>query len=229
MDGPSQTGLCELKQKGFAINRKKVARLMRQQGIQAVKRKRFCKTTDSKHGLAIAPNVLGRDFAIGQVNHRWTGDITYLWTPHEVLYLAVILDVGTRKWIGYAVANHMRTSLCLEALDMALQHEGTAPVLKHNDRGSQYASDAYRARLQQRGITVSMSGKGDCWDNAITESFFGRFKTELGDTFENQREANKDIFDYWLFYNKQRLHSTLGFVPPERYEKHTCETQQLAA
>lgn len=122
----------ELKQKGFAINRKKVARLMRQQGIQAVKRKRFCKTTDSKHGLAIAPNVLGRDFAIGQVNHRWTGDITYLWTPHEVLYLAVILDVGTRKWIGYAVANHMRTSLCLEALDMALQHEGTAPVLKHN-------------------------------------------------------------------------------------------------
>ena len=209
----------ELQAKGFAINRKKVMRLMRQEGIVLAKKRRFCKTTDSKHSLPIAPNVLARDFAQGPVNQRWACDITYLHTPLGMIYLAVVLDIGTRKWVGYSVANHMRTSLCLDALEMALCHEGTAPAVHHSDRGSQYASEAYRARLKQQGITLSMSEKGNCWDNAISESFFGRLKTELGNTFSSLQDAQRELFDYWLFYNKIRLHSSLKFTNPEHYIK----------
>jgi transposase InsO family protein len=219
----------ELKLQGFEINRKRVIRLMQQEGIIVAKKRRSWKTTDSNHSSPIAPNVLERDFSIGQLNKRWAGDITYLWTPKEVIYLAVIIDLGSRKVVGYAVDNHMRTSLCLEALEMALTHEATAPELAHTDRGSQYASEAYRARLQQRGITLSMSAKGDCWDNAVSESFFGTLKNELADHFLTLQDAKRELFDYWLFYNKNRLHSALGFVSPETYINNIGTQQKLAA
>jgi len=192
---------------------------MRQQGIKAVQRKRFTRTTDSKHELGVVPNELRRDFSVGQVNQKWTGDITYLRTLSGFVYLAAIIDLGTRKWVGYAVASHMRTSLCLEALEMALRHEGRAPRLKHTDRGSQYASEDYRRRLKDKGIVLSMSAKGDCWDNAVSESFFGTLKTELGDTFVDLSDAERELFDYWIFYNRHRRHSTLEFQSPEKYAK----------
>jgi len=134
--------------------------------------------------------------------------LLHLRTLSGFVYLAGIIDVGTRKWVGYAVATHMRTSLCLEALEMALTHEGCGPTLVHSDRGSQYASGDYKALLNTHNISLSISAKGECWDNAITESLWGTFKTEVGDTFTNLNDVERCLFDYWLFYNRERRHST---------------------
>lgn len=217
----------ELRAQGYRINRKRVARLMRKEGIRAKILGRFRRTTDSKHTLPVADNLLQRDFSIGRANHKWTTDITYIRTMVGFVYLAGIIDLGTRTWVGFAVASHMRTSLCLEALEMALIHQGISPELFHADQGSQYASEEHNAALRAHGITLSMSGKGQCWDNAVTESLWGTLKTELGDTFVDLEDVKKNIFDYWLFYNRERRHSTLGYLTPETYTKQLQQQTQL--
>ena len=208
----------ELRALGFEAGRKKVARIMRELGICVRPKRSFRKTTDSGHRLPVAENLLVRDFAPGPEGKRaWVGDITYLHSPGGFLYLATVLDVRSRRLLGYALATHMETSLVLDALRMALCHEGRAPELWHSDRGAQYASRDYKRELKNRGITLSMSAKGDCFDNAVAESFFATFKREVADTFANLRDAEREVFDFYLFYNRVRKHSSLGFLCPADY------------
>lgn len=208
----------ERKERGFAVGRKRVARLMRELGICIRPQRKGCKTTDSRHPFAVSNNQFARDFAPGPRDQRaWVGDITYLQSPKGFLYLATVLDVSSRRLLGYALAIHMQSSLVLEALQMALCHEGTAPELWHSDRGSQYASGDYRKALSDRGITLRMSAKGDCYDNAVAERFFATFKREVADTFASLRDAEREVFDFDLFCNRVRKHSSLGYLCPADY------------
>lgn len=208
----------ELRGRGHNISRHRTARLMRKHGLRAAMRHRFVRTTDSTHKQPVAQNVLDRDFAVGAGSRAWCADITYLGTPHGWLYLAVVLDLRTRKWVGYAVAKHMESKLVTAALTMALYQEHDTPKLMHSDRGSQYASAEHRALLRQQGIALSMSRKGNCWDNAVTESFFGTLKTEAGDTFLDEDDARAVLFDYQSFYNRERKHSALQNSSPRQFE-----------
>jgi transposase InsO family protein len=180
-----------LKKRGIAISRKRVIRLMQEQNLKGkAPRRRFVCTTDSNHSLPIAPNLLARNFQASLPNQRWIGDITYLRIPNGWLYLAAIIDLFSRFVVGWAVSTTIHRTLTLEALEMALKRRCPEPgLLHHSDRGSQYASNDYQNRLTERGITCSMSGKGDCYDNAAMESWFGRLKTELGEDFEGEQSA----------------------------------------
>lgn len=208
----------ELVARGHRIGRHQTARIMKKHGLAARKQRRFVRTTDSKHAEPIAPNCLQRDFETGSGERVWCADITYLRTLSGWLYMATVLDVRTRKWVGYAVASHMRTELVDAALRMALVQELEAPSMMHSDRGSQYASDSHRRLLKQNNIKLSMSRKGNCWDNAVAESFFGTFKAEAGDTFVDEADANAVVFDYQCFYNRKRRHSALGNRSPMQFE-----------
>lgn len=226
----------ELQKRGHNIGRHKTARIMRKYDLAASKRRRFVRTTEAKHGQPVAPNHLNRSFKAGSEERVWCADITYLWTLSGWMYLAVVLDVRTRKWVGYAVANHMRTELVDEALRMALFHQVHEPDMMHSDRGAQYASEQHRELLKDHGITLSMSRKGDCWDNAMVESFNGTFKTEVGDTFVDEHDVRASVFDYHCFYNRERPHSTLGYLTPEQFEEQlghralsTHDAHELAA
>jgi putative transposase len=183
-------------------------------------------TTDSKHTRRIAPNLLARNFTATARNQVWVGDITYISTFAGRMYLAVLIDLFSRKVVGWAIAGHMRDELVLEALNMAvLRRRPTPGVIHHTDRGSQYASDDYLAALEAGGFVASMSRKGDCWDNAVAESFFASFKAELGDTFESNAIARVQVREYIEdFYNCHRLHSSLGYISPVHYEalNHTA-------
>ncbi len=222
----------DLEDQGFEVSRNRVARLMRENGIRARGKRRFRKTTDSDHDHRVAPNFLARNFEVAAPNKVWAGDITYLWTSEGWMYLAVILDLFSRKVVGWALADHMRTDLVLEALLKALRDRLPGDdLMHHSDRGSQYASDDYRATLDAHGIECSMSRKGDCWDNAVVESFFGTLKTELDaeDHWERRAEARYDVFEYIeVFYNRRRRHSTLGGIAPATFEE-LRETQQREA
>lgn len=209
----------ELCEQGFEMTRHKTARVMRKYGLWAKERRRFVRTTDSAHSEPVAPNILDRDFQVGTGSKKWCADITYLRTSTGWLYLAAILNLNTRKWVGYAVASHMKTSLVNSALEMALIQESDAPDMMHTDRGSQYASAEHRGCLTKQGITLSMSRKGNCWDNAAMESFFGTFKNEVGDTFIDEDDAVAAIFDYQSFYNRERKHSALNNQSPAQFEK----------
>lgn len=172
----------ELIHRGRAVSRKRVARLMRENGLVARRPKRFKKTTLSEHDRRIAPNVLKRKFTVDEPDTAWVGDITYVWTYEGWLYLAVLLDLASRRVVGWAIADHMRDELTLEALNVAFENRvgvDFSRLVHHTDRGSQYASDDYITALEARGITRSMSRKGDCWDNAVAESFFATLKKEL--------------------------------------------------
>lgn len=208
----------ELRGRGHEISRHKTARLMREYQLKAKTRRRAVRTTDSKHSTPIAANVLARRFEVGEPKRAWCADITYLKTPTGWLYLAAILNVGTRKWVGYAVDTTMHSTLIDRALSMALCQETRLPTLMHTDRGSQYASAQHRAMLRRYGITLSMSRKGNCWDNAVIESFFGTFKEEAGDTFIDQEDARSVVFDYQAFYNRERRHSALANRSPIQFE-----------
>jgi transposase InsO family protein len=212
----------ELKANGTNVSRKRVARLMNEAGISASAPKKFVTTTDSNHDLPIAPNLLDRDFSPSKANSTWAGDITYVWTATGWMYLAVILDLFSRKVIGWATADNMETTLCLKALEMALANRRiTGDLIHHSDRGSQYASKAYTDALKAAGIKISMSKKGDCWDNAPVESFFGTLKKELiyRTRFETIDDARIKIFEYIeAFYNRSRRHSTLDYMTPTEYE-----------
>jgi len=213
----------QLKALGHEVGKSTVERLMRDNGIRSKRRRKFrVTTTDSNHRLPIAANELGRDFVAEAPNAKWSADITYVPTKEGWLYLAVILDLFSRSVVGWSMDYTMPTELTLRALRMALEkRQPGRGLLHHSDRGSQYAAHDYRKLLQARGVVCSMSRKGNCWDNAVTESFFGSLKTEFvhHETFETRAEARTKIFE-WIevFYNRNRLHSSLGFMSPEQYE-----------
>ena len=206
--------------------RKRVARLMREAQIAGKRRKRFVpKTTDSNHREPIAPNVLDRGFSPDEIaapNRCWAGDITYVWTTEGWLYLAVVLDLFSRMAIGWSMSHSMKTRFVLDALQMAVDRRGAPKgLLWHSDRGVQYADAKMRKLAKKHSIKCSMSRKGNCWDNAVVESFWASLKTELFDGYvpATREEARKMIFEWIeIWYNRQRLHSTLGYLTPERFE-----------
>jgi putative transposase len=212
-----------LVQEGRVVCRNTVAKVMKQRGIQARTHRRFkVRTTDSNHDHPIAPNVLDRHFKADRINQAWLTDITYIPTDEGWLYLAGVMDLCSRRIIGWSMAEHMRADLVCDALNMALAaRRPGSDLLHHSDRGVQYACEDYQRLLKARGITVSMSGAADCYDNAPKESFWGKLKTELVylERFATREQARAAIFDYIeCFYNRVRLHSSLGYVSPERFE-----------
>jgi len=208
---------------GYSMGRKRVARLMREQELKWRRRKRFRTTTNSNHEFPIAPNLLARNFTAPAPDRAWVGDITYIWTDEGWLYLAAILDVFSRRVVGWSVSDRMTTKLATDALEMALWRRQPPPGLViHTDRGSQYASGEYRKRLTAAGITCSMSRKGNCWDNAVAESFFATLKGELANDADwgTRNEARREIFEFVeLYYNAKRRHSTLGYISPLAFEQ----------
>ena len=213
----------ELRERGQRIARKRVARLMRAAGLRARVRRRFRCTTDSKHQMAIKGNLLARRFAVSAPNTGWVTDITYLWTLEGWLYLAVVLDLYSRRVVGWSLSERLERRLVLDALGMALkQRQPSRGMLHHSDRGSQYASQEYQQLLAQHGILSSMSRSGNCWDNAVAESFFATLKLELvyQTRWSTRAEARGAVFEYIeLFYNRQRRHSALGYLCPTEFEQ----------
>jgi putative transposase len=224
----------ELCARGIRCGRKRVERLMRAAGVRAKKRRKFRVTTQSEHSYAPAPNLVARQFAVGSTQAAgrvWAADITYLWTREGWVYLAVILDVATRRVVGWAVRSRLASDLTLAALDIALQREGAGEGMHHSDRGVQYACRAYRDRLARHGITVSMSRRGDCWDNAVVESFMATLKWELvaDADWQTRREASQALFEYIeIWYNRQRRHSSLGYQTPVEYAAQLAQQQRAA-
>lgn len=211
-----------LQRKGHQVGRYQARSLMREAGVQCRQRRRWRATTNSNHDQAVAPNLLQRQFQVGEPNRAWVADITAIWTLEGWLYLAAVLDLYDRQLVGWAMAGHMRTELVLAALDMALGRRRPAQgLIHHSDRGSQYAAADYRKKLDQHGLLASMSRKGDCWDNAVMERFFGSLKSEwTGDQrYATREQARRDVIDYIeMHYNGDRLHSTLGYVTPREQE-----------
>jgi transposase InsO family protein len=212
----------DLHELGYRVSEKRVARLMREEGLQARSRRRYRGTTDSGHDLPVAPNVLGRAFRVEGIDRVWVGDITYVATREGWLYLAILLDLASRYVVGWATSESLADDITLEALDRALKtRRPAAGLIHHSDRGGQYASHDYVAALEGRGIVVSMSRAGNCWDNAPAESFFSTFKLEgvPDDGFATRDQARDAIFEYIeIFYNRKRRHSSLGGRSPERFE-----------
>jgi transposase InsO family protein len=193
---------------------------MRSAGISVKARKRYRKTTDSRHNETIAPDILRRRFNVKKPNKVWVSDVTYLWTREGWLYLAVTLDLCSRRVVGWSMSERLDAQLVVRALEMACGRRAIVKgLIHHSDRGKEYASSAFRAVLQRYGMLQSMSRKADCWDNAVAESFFRTLKRELSRTFKSKSEARSKVFE-WLevFYNRQRLHSTLGNMSPAMYE-----------
>jgi len=196
---------------------------MRENNICIVRTRKYKATTDSNHRFNISPNLLDRDFSASEPNQKWAGDISYIWTREGWLYLAVILDLYSRRVIGWAVSNRMKKDLAIRALEMAINLRQPAPgCIHHTDRGSQYCSHAYRKILRKQGFQVSMSGKGNCYDNAAVETFFKSLKAELiwRHTWATRRETERALFQYINgFYNPRRRHSALGWKSPLAFER----------
>ena len=219
-----------LRKQGVICSEKHVARLMRENQIRSKRNRRFgTKTTDSNHGHAVAANLLDRQFHQEKINQAWVTDITYICTEEGWLYLATVMDLCSRRIIGWATADHLRAELASEALSMAIRQRCPqagarglpAGLLHHSDRGVQYACGDYQVLLARHGITCSMSRSGNCYDNAVMESFFKTFKVELvyQEHYPTRQEASASIYPYIeLFYNRQRLHSALGYCSPVEYE-----------
>lgn len=213
----------ELKGQGIPCGRHRIARLMRRHGITAQPLRRFAVTTDSAHALPVALNRLGQNFRVERPNTAWSADITYLWTDEGWLYLAVVLDLWSRRVIGWSLRKSVDRTLVIAALEGALsQRRPSTGLICHSDRGSQYASGDYQARLRQAGALCSMSRKGNCYDNAPVESFFASLKRELihRTSFATRKEARLAVFE-WIavWYNRKRRHSSLGYLSPEQFEK----------
>ena len=208
---------------GHQISVNTVARIMRLEGIRAKAKRAFVpRTTDSCHNRPVAPNLLDRQFDADRCDRKWAADITYVPTDEGWLYVAGVLDLHSRRLVGWSMADHMETSLVGDALSMALSRRQVSKgLVHHSDRGVQYASMQYQRLLEKHGIAVSMSGKGDCYDNAMMESFWSTLKTELVhlEHYATRQQARQSIFDYIeTFYNRRRLHSSLGYVSPETFE-----------
>jgi transposase InsO family protein len=213
----------ELADRGCRTGRKRVARLMRARGLAARRRRRYRVTTHSRHALPVAANILARQFERAAPNQAWVTDITYIPTGEGWLYLAVILDLCSRFAVGWAMSERITDDLTLDALGLALARRRPPPgLLHHSDRGSQYASGDYQGVLAQHGIVCSMSRRGDCWDNAVAESFFATLKIELvhDAAWATRAAARTELFDYLeRFYNGQRRHSALGYLSPRAFEQ----------
>ena len=222
----SRSILHELRDIGERVARKRVVRLMREAAIVGKRRRAFRVTTDSNHSKKISENLLDRHFAPSEIeasNRVWVGDITYIATREGWLYLAVVIDIFSRRVIGWSMSYSLETRIVLDALQMAVaRRPAGGAVLFHSDRGSQYASEAMQRFHDRHDIIGSMSRKGNCWDNAVAESFFSTLKRELDDPiFISREEARAEIFEYIeIWYNRQRRHSTLGYVSPEQFEKN---------
>jgi len=214
----------ELRAEGLIINEKRVGKLMKVRGIEGIRPRRFRKTTDSAHDLPIADNLLARKFDVAEMPQRnriWAGDITYLQTREGWLYLAVVIDLASRLVVGWSMKTTMDRSLVIDAMRNAIRRRrATSGTIFHSDRGSQYASEEFRGLLKSCGLKPSMSRKGDCWDNACVESFFGSMKRELRDPiWESRAIAQAAIFEYIeIWYNRVRRHSTLDYKSPEEYD-----------
>jgi len=211
---------------GLNVGHRRVGRLMRQNGISVVRTRKCKVTTDSNHRFNIAPNLLNRDFAATLPNQKWAGDISYIWTREGWLYLAVMLDLHSRRVIGWAVSNRLKRDLAIRALDMAVALRKPRPgCIHHTDRGSQYCSHDYQKLLRQHGFKVSMSGKGNCYDNAVVETFFKTLKAELiwRQTWQTRRQVEVALFQYINgFYNPRRRHSALNGKSPLRFERRAA-------
>lgn len=222
----------KLKRNGHRVSRKRVERLMRESGLFSRRKRKFKCTTDSNHKLPIAPNDLDRKFEAIQPNTKWVTDVTYVWTLEGWLYLAAIVDLCSRKVVGWSMSDSLATPLVTRALGMALRlRRPDQGLLHHSDRGCQYASREYQLMLKAHGIQCSMSRKGNCWDNAVAESFFATLKTELVHhvVFKTRTEARTAIFDFIeIFYNRQRIHSSIGYVTPEEFEFNWNQQKEAA-
>jgi transposase InsO family protein len=212
----------ELAARGVPVSRKRVERLLRERGLSAQRRKRSQRTTDSNHPHPIAGNLLARRFTAEAPNQAWVGDITYLWTAQGWLYLAILLDLFSRRIVGWTVSPRLDLALALEPLEQAITARRPAPgLIVHHDRGVQYAAHAYRERLRREASQLSMSRKGNCWDNAVAESFFASLKRELVSKvrWSNLEEATRQVHHYIEnYYNRQRRHSSLGYISPVEFE-----------
>ncbi len=225
----------ELQAQGERVGKKRVARLMREDGLVARRRRRFVRTTDSRHNHPIAPNLLDRQFGVEQVagpNRVWVSDLTYVPTREGWIFLATVLDLASRRIVGWAMRETLEAELTLAALRMALADRRPAPgLVHHSDRGSQYACSDYRALLDAHGLVASMSKKADCWDNAVAESFFASLETELilESDWLTRDAARQAIFEYIeVWYNRERRHSSLGYRSPVHYEAEVL-TSRMAA
>lgn len=212
----------ELREQGESVSEKRVARLMQEERLRAVGKRRFRITTDSKHSHPIWPNRLQQKFQAERANQVWLGDITYLRTAEGWMYLAVILDLYSRRIVGWSLRPRIDQELTLRALRFAIQRRRPSPgLIHHTDRGCQYAAKAYRDLLHKYRFEGSMSRKGNCWDNAPIESFFATLKRELGEEFETRQHARRKVFQYLeVFYNRQRRHSALHYLSPEQFENY---------
>ena len=224
----------ELHALGFAAGRHRVARLMREAGVVGHRPRRYVATTNSKHAEPVAPNLVAREFDVDVPNRLWATDITYIPTGQGWFYLAVVLDLFSRRVVGWSMAPHLRVELALDALAMALRHRRPgSDLVHHSDRGVQYACDAYQHQLTSSAITCSMSRKGNCWDNAVVESFFATLKVELVDRYPwpTHVGARAAIDEYIsTFYNFHRRHSHLGYLTPAEFEhRHDGERRAAAA
>src|SRR5260370_16310785 len=212
----------DLKAENQHVGRKRVARLMREEGLEGQRKRRFRVTTDSRHSHPVAANELNRNFTASAPNKIWVTDITYIWTREGWLYLAAILDLFSRRVVGWSLDSHIDRSLALDALAMALKsRHPERGLLHHSDRGVQYASVEYQSQLRDHDILCSMSRKGDCWDNAVAESFFSTLKAELvhRTDYVSRSQARASVFEYIeAFYNGRRRHSALGYVSPVQHE-----------
>ena len=212
----------DLRDWGENVSRRRIGRLMKNAGLVCKTVKKFKATTNSKHNESISPNLLNRNFKVDKQNEVWVGDITYIWTDMGWLYLATVIDLFSRKVVGWSMSDRMKTSLVNDAMQMAIwQRKPPKGLIWHTDRGSQYASNDHRALLKQHHIQQSMSRKGDCWDNAVAESFFHTLKTELvfHERYKTREQAHASIFEYIeVFYNRKRRHSANNLMSPANFE-----------
>ena len=222
----------ELKSQGISCSRPRVARIMKANGIRSKIKKRYKITTKSNHKRAISPNLLQAAPTPREINRIWLSDITYIWTREGWLYLAAILDLFNRQIVGWSLSDNLKKELVGQAIQRAIGHrKPRSPLIFHSDRGSQYASKAFRCLLKAHGIKGSMSRKGDCWDNAVVESFFGSLKQERVQwrNYQTRYEAQQDILEYIsMFYNGSRLHSYLGYMSPNDFERQILEQRKVA-
>ena len=217
---------------GYPISRNKARKLMKEANVQVRHRKKYKVTTNSNHQQPVFDNLVQRQFDVLEIDQVYAADVTYIWTQEGWLYLAVVIDLCSRKVVGWSMSSRMTAQLVCDAMKMAIwQRRPTAGLIHHSDRGSQYASKAFRKLLKAHGIQGSMSRKGDCWDNAVVESFFGSLKQERVHWrhYQTRFEAQQDILNYIsVFYNNYRLHSTLGYVSPNEYERQLTGMKEAA-